>query len=145
MKKLILITVLLALMGSLSAQTATIDLLAGNTSAVYKVSQTLTNTTVKYFQWNAPQAVPISVNYSATLTKVTGTHTDVLIELYGKCFVGDAWTLITSANSGEISTTYAVSLKSSASNQYRYFKTVYTGTGTATTTITNQEFKIWLR
>ena len=144
MKKSIAILFLFTFIGMAGAQTATIDL-GVNTSGTYGVSQTLTNTTVKYFVWNAPQSVPVSVNYSATLTKLTGTHTDVTVVLYGKCFSGDAWVSIGSVASGEISTTYAVTIKSTATLQYRYFKTEFTGTGTATTSITAQQFKIWLR
>jgi hypothetical protein len=144
MKKILIILAFIALTAVVRAQTATIDM--GNYSLrTYAIAQTLTNTTGKWFQFNAPKDVPISINYSCLLTKGTGSHTETTVQLYGKCFTGDDWTLIDTGLSGTITTTATVSLKETNHLQYRYFKVLLTGTGTGTTVITSQNFKIWLQ
>jgi hypothetical protein len=145
MKKLIIIMLFMVAMFAVRAQTATIDFGTNTTQQTYSVSQTLTDTTGKWFQWNCSQAVPISLNYTVLLTKGTGSHTETTVQLYGKCFSGDAWVLIDTGLSGTITTTATVTIKVTTHLQYRYFKTLLTGTGTGTTKITKQEFKIWLQ
>lgn len=142
MKKLILILVLGMMYFMSQAQTATINL-AGNTMWSYQIPQTCTNTTANEFWWNINTSSPVSISFSALLTKGTGSQTDMLVELYGRCFPGDAWVFITSTTCGTISTTYNATLVVPNQVLFRYFKTVFTGTGTGTTTITNQNFKFW--
>jgi hypothetical protein len=144
MKKILIILAFIALTAMVRAQTATIDL-GTYTQKSYAVAQTLTNTTAKWFQFNAAKEVPISLNYSCLLTKGTGSHTETTVQLYGKCFVGDAWTLIDTGLSGTITTTYNLEIKVTNHLQYRYFKVLFTGTGIGTTVITNQNFKVWLQ
>ena len=144
MRKLLIILSLLVIVTLARAQTATIDL-GTMTQKSYAVSQTLTDVTAKWFQYNAPQSVPISLTYSALLTKGTGSHTETTVQLYGKCFTGDDWVLITTALSGTITTTYNLTINVTTHLQYRYFKVLFTGTGTGTTKITSQNFKIWLQ
>jgi hypothetical protein len=144
MKKLLIILTLIALTAVVGAQTVTVDL-STYTQKTYAVAQTLTNTTAKWFQFNAVKEVPISLNYSCLLTKGTGSHTETTVQLYGKCFVGDAWVLIDTGLSGTITTTYNLEIKVTNHLQYRYFKVLFTGTGVGTTVIMNQNFKVWLQ
>jgi hypothetical protein len=144
MKKLLIMLALIAVTAIVSAQTATIDL-GTFTQRTYSVAQTLTNTTAKWFQFNVSKEVPISVNYSCLLTKGTGSHTETTVQFYGKCFSGDAWTLIDTGLSGTITSTYNLEIKVTNHLQYRYFKVLFTGTGNGTTVITNQNIKIWLQ
>lgn len=144
MKKLILICLVIAAMTQARGQTATIDL-GTYTQKTYSVAQTLTNETGKWFQWNAEKEVPITLNYICLLTKGTGMQTETTVQLYGKCFTGDSWILIDTGLSGTIATTASVAIKVTNHLQYRHFKTLITASGSGTTIITKQEFKVWLQ
>lgn len=129
-------------------QTTTLSGLSGNifSNETYKnwsADYTITNTTVRNFEFTAIPKVPVTINYVVDLTKGTGSHTDCSVVLYGKCFNGDSWETIDSGTTGTITTTYHLELSTSVPKRYRYFKVAFTGTGVGTTTISSQEFKLW--
>lgn len=146
MKRLILLLLLVAITFVASAQSGTYQMVKGTTMVNVATDYTVTNTTEKWFLFKAEKDQPISVDYQVLLTKGTGSHTDMSVQLYGRKFSGDAWSAIGPAvTSGTITTTYLLTVSHPGNVQYREFKLGFTGTGTGTTTISNQQFKVWYK
>jgi peptidoglycan hydrolase-like protein with peptidoglycan-binding domain len=146
MKKLFILIALMFTLAVISnAQIATLypDPATG-TIIDYKTNNTLTNTTAKYFyfyftpdQYNA-QSVVIN------LDSASGNHTNVAIVLSGRMCDEQAWTAIGSTINWKGTTSDTTILITNATEvAYRQFKILFTGTGTGTTTIDRQVFKIW--
>lgn len=145
MKKILILFVFLIAAIGLQAQTGTFDLGSGTMFTV-GTDYTITGTTAIWFQFNAYKNYPLTQDFEVTLTKGTGTVTNVAVTLYGRKFAGDDWTQIgTALASGTITTTYTGTISNTLVNRYRQFKVLYQGTGTGTTTISTQIFKIWLQ
>lgn len=145
MKKLLIIFALLVTVTLTRAQTATYAIPKSATIGIVSAASTLTNAVVKWFQFNAEKDNVTTQDYQCLLTKLTGSH-DVSVQLYGRKFTGDSWVAIGAAvTSGTITTTAKVTVSNPVPNRYRQFKVEFTGTGTATTSITNQYLKFWLQ
>jgi hypothetical protein len=107
---------------------------------------TVTNAVESWFLYKSEKNYPIAVDYQVLLTKGTGSHTDMSVQLYGRKFSGDGWTSIgVPVTSGTITTTYLLTVSYPGNLQYREFKLGFTGTGTGTTTVSNQQFKVWFK
>lgn len=127
------------------AQTATYQLTPTQTMSTVATDYTLTNEVAQYFVFKAEKNNPVAVDYKVLLTKGTGSHTETTVVLSGRKFTGDTWVAIATGLSGAITTTGTVSLSFPGTLQYREFKVNFTCTGTGTTTISNQEFKVWYK
>jgi len=146
MKNLIIILILFAASVTVRAQSGTYQVTTGNTMVTVGTDYTVTNTDVSYFIFKCEKNYPISVDYQVLLTKGTGSHTDMSVQLYGRKFSGDAWSAIgVPVTSGTITTTYLLTVSYPGNLQYREFKAEFTGTGTGTTTISSQTFKCWYK
>lgn len=145
MKKLLLTLFLFAAFGMAKAQTATYQLTNVETLRDVATDYTLTDAVAKYFVFKAEKNNPIAVDYQVLLTKGTGSHTETTVVLSGRKFSSDTWTEIGTGLSGTITTTALVTISFPGTLQYREFKVEFTGTGTGTTTISNQQFKIWYK
>ena len=145
MKRLLIVFALLVAMVTTKAQTATFQLIPNSTYVNVTTDYTLTNTVSQYFIFKAEKNNPLAVDYTVVLTKGTGSQTDMAVVLYGRKFTSDDWTTIDADTSGTITTTATVSLNFPGSLQYREFKVTFTGTGSGTTTISNQSFKVWYK
>ena len=147
MKKIALILAMLLIGFSvMEAQIATTNLRTGVTYAEYTTDVTLTNAVVQYWQINAPQNQYTAQNFVVHLDSLAGNHTNVEVALYGR--ISDqtsTWTLIGSAIDwlGATGGDTTIIFTNATENAYRQYKIQYTGTGTGTTTIANQEFKQW--
>ena len=127
-------------------QAATFTMMPNATAVTSETDYTVTNTTVSYFVFKAEKEYPSSQDYQVLLTKGTGTHTDMSVQLSGRKFSGDSWTTIGSAvTSGTITTTYLLTISNIVPTRWREFKVAFTGTGIGTTTISSQTFKLWLQ
>jgi len=142
MRKLLLILVIAVVAIAARGQTATFSISPKNTMKTVNKDYTLTNTTVTWFQWDAPRDVPATQDYQVNLDSLSGDHTNIAIKLYGRKFDDDSWTQIGSTvNSTDSTATETIS--NTGPNRYRQYKVEFTGTGTGTTTIDWQKFKIW--
>jgi hypothetical protein len=144
MKKLIIILAVLVMSLSAMAQAGTFTIAKGNTISTVTTDYTLSNTTESYFVFKINSDNPITIDYQVLLTKGTLNHTATTVVLYGRKFSGDAWVQVGSTSlSGAIVTTATVSIPVLSPVRYREFKASLTGTGTGTTTISEQRFKFW--
>lgn len=135
----------MAAMFAVKAQTATYQLTKGTTYLNVATDYTLTNAVLQYFVFKAENNYPLAVDYQVLLTKGTGSQTEMAVVLYGRKFSSDDWTTIDSDLAGVITTTATVTLNFPGTLQYREFKVAFTGTGTGTTTISNQQIKVWYK
>jgi hypothetical protein len=143
MKKLIFILAFLFVIASIAtAQEATFSIKASKNFKKVSTNYTLTNTTVLWFQWDAARGIPATQDYQANLDSLSGNHTNIAIKLFGKKFSDDSWTQIGSTvNSTDGTATETIS--NTVLNRFRFYKTEFTGTGTGTTNIDFQKFKVW--
>ena len=102
---------------------------------------TLTNTTARYWEIITPQDWPTAQVATVAMSGVT-THTAVALNLYGSVSDRAAWVAIGSTVTW-CTTTHdtVVVISNTTENTYRFFKLVFTPTGSTTTTIKNMEFK----
>lgn len=149
MKKLIFVLALMFTFVISNAQVATVSpAISGGTIVDYPTSITLTNTTAKYMIFAFDPAWENAQSYIVQLDSASGDHTNVAIAVYGRVNSLDTWTAIGSAINWKgkaASTGMDTTIKFTNSTEYAYrqFKVLFTGTGTGTTTIANQTFKIW--
>jgi len=142
MRKIILILAIAFVAIAASGQTATITLSEDITQYTLETNYTLTNTTAMWFQWNAPRDIPATQDYQVNLDSLAGNHTNIAIALYGRKFDDDSWSQIGSTVNSTDGTAIET-ISNTAPNRYRQYKVLFTGTGTGTTTIDWQKFKIW--
>lgn len=145
MKKLILILVLVLAFVSAEAQLKTSSIRAGITYVQVTTDYTLTNAVAQYWLVKAPQHYYTAQSLVIQLDSASGDHTNVAIQLQGRLSQAasgqDAWTNIGSAINWKGTTSDTTIVYANATeNLYKQFKILYTGTGTGTTTIDNQEF-----
>lgn len=145
MKKLIFIA-LFGLFAFISnAQQVTGTIAPGVTFLSDGTDYTLTNTTVAYTLYNAAQHYPATQDFLCNLDSLAGDHTNVAVAVYGRKFDTAAWAQIGSTINWTGSTSDTTIVFSNATaNRYRSYKVEYTGTGTGTTTIDLQQFKLFL-
>jgi len=142
MKKFLLILVIAFVAFAASGQQATFGIKASKNFKTINTNYILTNTTVMWFQWDAARGIPATQDYQVSLDSLAGNHTNIAIKLFGKKFSDDSWTQIGSTvNSTDGTATETIS--NIILNRYRFYKTELTGTGTGTTTIDFQKFKVW--
>jgi hypothetical protein len=143
MKRLISILALVfIIIGTASAQTATFYIPTRHTIDVVNTDYTITNTTAVWFLWNAERDMRATQDYQVNLDSLTGDHTNIDISLYGRKFSDDSWTQIGSTTSSTDGTA-TETISNTAANRYRQYKVLFTPTGTGTTIIDFQKFKIW--
>lgn len=145
MRALIMFLALMFTVVISNAQTATLSPnTTGGTYIDYTTDNTLTNTTAKWFQFNFEPDQYVAQNYLVNLDSASGNHTNVAIAVYGRINDLQTWTAIGSTINwkGTTSDTTIV-FASTTEAAYRQFKVLFTGTGTGTTTIDRQSFKIW--
>jgi len=144
MKQILIILALIVAATIANGQTATFDIPSKTLREVTN-NYTLTNEVAAWFQFTALKDNPSTQNYQCKLKHATGTHTAVAVSLYGRMFSDDSWTQIGSTQTwspGVNDSTLTIS--NPVYNRYREYKVNFAGTGTGTTTIDNQIFKIWL-
>lgn len=150
MKRMILFIALMFAFAISEAQTVTLAPWDANkTYNEWTTDYVLTNTTVRNFTLIAPQHEMCAQDFTTTLDSTSGNHTNVAVSLYGrKSAQTSTWTQIGStvnwkglhASAGADTT---IIISSTAEVGFREFKWVYTGTGTGTSTIGDQEFKLY--
>lgn len=128
-----------------NAQTATLTPSVNDGTYInYTTDNVLTNTTAKWFQFNFTPDQYVASNLIVHLDSTSGNHTNVAIAVYGRINDLQAWTAIGSAiNWAGTTADTTIVFASTTEAAYRQFKVLYTGTGTGTTTIDRQVFKIW--
>lgn len=144
MKKFILSFILLFAVLVTNAQMATVNIPVGNTYTSLTTDYTLTNAVVQYLQVNAPQNYPCTQDFLVNLDSLAGNHTHVAVALFGRKFDTSAWVAIGSAvtwTGTTLDTTIVIS--NATANRYRAYKIQYTGTGTGTTKLDFQQFKLF--
>jgi len=138
----ILMLVFVAFIGQ--AQTKTTEL-GTATYADVLTNYTLTNTTAQYFVYHAAKEKPATQDYLVTLDSLSGNHTNVAVTLYGKKFTDSAYAAIGSTVNWKGTTADTTIVISNATpNRYTYYKVLFTPTGTGTTKVNLQRFKIYL-
>lgn len=129
-------------MSTATAQDATFYIKSSNTIDKVTTDYTITNTTVVWFLWNAERNMRATQDYEVNLDSLAGDHTNIAIALYGRKFSDDSWTQIGSTINSTTGTA-TETINNTVANRYRQYKVSFTGTGTGTTTIDWQKFKIW--
>ena len=136
--------ILLVITSAVTAQTATIPIAAKNTYYNLTTDYTLTNTTVSWFKWTAARDFPATQDVEINLDTLVSGQTNVAVSLWGRKFSSDSWTQIGSTVNWTFTTgDTTIIISNTAHNRYREYKTNFLGTGTGTTTIDFQKFKIW--
>lgn len=145
MKKFIFIAIFGLITMFAQAQMATITVPTGLTYISQTTDYTLTNTTASYLLIKAPQHFIATQDVLVQLTDGATPHTNVAVSLWGRKFDTGAWVAIGSAVNWKTTTTDTTIIISNATaNRYRDYKINYVGTGTGTTTIGLQQFKLFL-
>ena len=127
-----------------TAQTATFTIISSATEKLVSTDYTLTNTTASWFLWKASRGFGATQDFQVKLDSLAGNHTNVAVALYGRKFEDDGWTQIGSTVNWTGSTAdTTITISNTALNRYRQYRSLFTGTGTGTTTIDSQQFKIW--
>ena len=145
MKKFLLLILVVALGVTTNAQTSTKSAKTGQTYSEIKTDYTLTNAVESWFQFNFAQPQKATQDFRVKLDSLAGNHTNVAVAIYGRKFDSDSWTQIGSTVNwlGTTADTTII-ISNTSANRFRQYKVGYTGTGTGTTTISNQEVKVWL-
>jgi len=145
MRTLIMFIALMFTVVISSAQTATLTpSVSDGTYINYTTDNVLSNTTAKWFQFNFTPDQYVASNLIVNLDSTSGNHTNVAIAVYGRINDLQTWTAIGSAiNWAGTTSDTTIVFASTTEAAYRQFKVLYTGTGTGTTTIDRQVFKIW--
>lgn len=145
MKRMILFIALMFAFAVSNAQTATlVPDISDGTYIDYATDNTLSNTTAKWFQFNFKPDQYVASNLIVHLDSASGNHTNVAVAVYGRINDLQAWTAIgTAINWAGTTADTTIVFASTTEAAYRQFKVLYTGTGTGTTTIDRQTFKIW--
>ncbi len=142
MKKLIFILAIAFVAFAARGQTATFNVNKNDNMSTINTNYTLTNTTVVWFQWNAARGIPATQDFQVNLDSLSGDHTNIAIKLFGRKFSDDSWTQIGSTvNSTDGTATETIS--NTVLNRWRQYKVEYTPTGTGTTTVDFQKFRVW--
>ena len=144
MKKYFAILMLVCVALISNAQMATLTIPVNNSYISTDTNYTLTNAVTQYLQVNAPQNYPTTQDFVVNLDSLSGNHTHVAVALYGRKFDTSAWTAIGSAVTwtGTTADTTIV-ISNATANRYRAYKVLYTGTGTGTTRVDLQQFKLY--
>lgn len=144
MKKLILIALLGLFTFVSNAQQATAYISAEGSFVSVSTDYVLTDATVAYTLFKAPQHWTTTQDFLCNLDSLSGNHTNVEVALFGRKFNTSPWVAIGSAVdwAGTTSDTTIV-ISNTTANRYRDYKVQYTGTGTGTTTIDLQELKLF--
>lgn len=146
MRTLIAILVILAFGMNAMAQDVSLGALKeGKTYKNIAADYTLTNTTARNFTIDSYQDYFSAQDLIIQLDSASGDHTNVAVALYGrKSEQTSTWAQIGSTVNWKGTTSDTTIIISNTTEVgYRYFKWTLTGTGTGTTTIDNQEFKLW--
>ena len=145
MRKLVTLLVILFAFVTMEAQMLTTSLRPGETFKQVTTDYTLTSTTASYWQVNTQLDSQLAQAWVVHMDSATGNHTNVALQLYGRVCSLDAWATIGSAINwlGGIDGDTTISYINDTENEYRQFKLLYTGTGTGTTTISEQAFKVY--
>jgi len=145
MRKLIAILALVLIASFANAQLATYDCSTPRTWVETQAVYTLTNTTAGYVLFNANQHYTATQDFTVTFHKASGTPTRVNVVLYGQKTSDTPWVSISTGFWKVTSADTVMTLSNTTANRYRNYKVLYTGTGTGTTTITKQSFKLYLQ
>lgn len=144
MKRLFLLIALIVAVLAVNAQTV-VPVQTGKTYGKYSTAVVLSNAVAKYTQFNAAQNYPSTQDFLCHLDSASGNHTNVAVALFGQKFDTSAWTAIGSAVNWKGTTAdTTIVISNATAARYRNFKVTYTGTGTGTTSIASQEFKLYL-
>lgn len=145
MKKLITIFLAFTLVLAVNAQTLTMSVGSG-TYAYRATGYTLTNTTAQWTQINGYTDWITSIDYQVDLDSLAGNHTNVAVALYGRKFSNNAWTQIGSTVNWKGTTAdTTIIISTTSGSRWREYKALITGTGTGTTTVSNQYLKLWFQ
>jgi len=145
MKKILIILALVfMIIGTAASQNGTYTIPSKNTYINITTDYTLTNAVTSWFLIKGARDIASTQDFEVHLDTLVSGHTNVAVSLYGRKFTSDSWEQIGSTVNWAITTADTTILISNTSiNRYRDYKLNYTGTGTGTTTIANQQFKIW--
>lgn len=145
MKKLFSILILALIVSFANAQLATVSIPVGASAKVITTDYTLTNTTPGYVIFNAAQHYSSKQDYTVVLHKASGSQSRVNMVLYGQKTADTPWVSVATGFWKLTSADTVMTLTNATANEYRNFKALFTGTGTGTTTIANQDLKLWLQ
>lgn len=103
-----------------------------------------TNTTEAWAFIKGEQSFAATQDVALNLDSVSGNHTNVAVQLYGRKFSFQTWTTIGSAVNWKGTTADTTIVISNASaNRFREYKVGLTGTGTGVTKCDFIYFKAW--
>ena len=144
MKKILIFTTMLLLFVCAQAQMKLSVIPNGSTYVSVTTDYTLSNAVAQYWQINYQPEWYNAQSIVINLDSLTGNHTNVAVAVYGRISDQLGWTQIGSTINWKGTTSDTTILyTNSTENAYRQIKVLYTGTGTGTTRIDQQEFKYW--
>jgi len=143
MRRLILILALVVVATMVRGQTATFTIPSDGTYIERATDYLLTNTTASWFKIVASKKYNSTQIFTCILDSTSGNHTNIAVSLWGREFDTSSWTQIGSTVNSTAGTD-TVTIINTSFTAYREFKFNYLGTGTGTSTIQNQEFKMFL-
>jgi len=146
MKKLFIVLSLVFAVLISNAQMATVYVPVNQTYVAAPTTYVLTDAVTQYLLIKAPQHNVATQDLLVKLDSLTGNHTYIAVGLYGRKFDTSAWVQIGSTvtwkgTTSSHDTTLVIS--NTTGNRYRDYKVSYTGTGTGTSRITLQQFKLY--
>lgn len=129
---------------AIASQAQTVKINAGSTYAEYALPVTVTNAVTSTVYFTPVQHQPATQDFRVKLTKGTGAQSKVVVTLAGSKF-GDTWSTIGSAVNWKLTTADTIiTISNATANRYRLYKVTYTGTGTGTSIVNPQYFKLYL-
>jgi len=147
MRKLIMVLALMfAIVAISEAQILTTNLPKGVSYVNVNTDYTLTNTTAAYWQINTQPEWYTGQTVIVNLDSLTGNHTNIAVNLWGRVSDQLDWTQIGSTVNylGRTAThDTTITITNATEVLYRQYKLLITGTGTGTTKIDRMEFKFY--
>ena len=115
------------------------------TKVTIDTDYTLTDAVANTYLIYGRQDFPTTQDYTIMLDSVSGAHSNVAVALYGRKNANTPWAQIGSTiNWTGVGSDTTMTISNATENRYREYKEVITGTGTGVTTISWQEFKLYL-
>lgn len=127
---------------------ATIYVPVNQTYTAAPTTYVLTDAVTQYLLIKASQHNAATQDLLVKLDSLTGNHTYIAVGLYGRKFDTSAWVQIGSTITWKGTTPShdtTIVISNATANRYRDYKVSYTGTGTGTSRITTQQFKLYFQ
>jgi len=145
MKRIILFICIAISFLSANAQKVTLPTMGDGVTYFYSPTDySFTNSVGRYFTLTTAVAHPATQDFVIKLEKVSGTHTNVAVTLYGfKSLIKNDSTIIGSVvNWKGTSADTVIAISNATANRYKGYKWKVVGAGTAVSNIADQELKL---